>query len=194
MTSHEALARGVALLPELREAVKWAKMGHGRLNGSVIEVGADALETIIAALEASQPMLSGGDGFPKTKKKPVDLHKLVANLEASAPASSGEAVVERVAKEISILAEEDGVEVGILIDLPGGAQIWSGDVSRSLFNEQGEIAMDSLGGNDNGVFVMVSNNTSTEIICRAASVDNGIAIARAMASAALSAINEKADG
>ena len=80
MTSHEALARGVALLPELRASLATLKMIQGSL-GTYIE-NAEAkvkldeqepkLKAIIAALEASQPMLSGGDGMVMVPREPTE--------------------------------------------------------------------------------------------------------------------------
>ena len=140
----------------------------------------------IQALIDLGPELESDFQWFKANNSPTMIKRFEIFLSAIAAlkANSVEAGYVKVPRETSIIDGEDGPEIGILIDLPDGRQIWSGEVSKSLFNEQGEIAMDSLGGNDNGVFVMLSNSVSTEIVCRAASVDHGINIARALASIA----------
>lgn len=89
------------------------------------------------------------------------------------------------AKETWVLDEPEGSPIGVLLDLPNGAQIWSGEASRALFEEQGDEAMSALGGDDHGIFVMSSARNGTEIVCRAASVEHGIAIAQALAKVAM---------
>ncbi len=125
-------------------------------------------------------LFTDGRGMSYKGEGKTDAEAL-AQVRASIPAPDADAAELSEAKETWIVEDEDGGPVGVLIDLPDGAQIWSGEVSDNLFKEQGDEAMGSLGGNNAGVFVMSSTGHETKIVCRAASIDDGISIARALA-------------
>ena len=83
--------------------------------------------------------------------------------------------------ETFIAETEDGGAVGLLVDQSDGSQVWSGPVSRDLFDNQAPEVKNSL-GNDFGIFVVVAaKNDDPRIICRASGIDDGIDIARAIA-------------
>lgn len=86
------------------------------------------------------------------------------------------------AKETFILEYEDGPPIGVLIEKPDGGEVWSGSISKSLWSAQSEDERHLLGGDDRGLFVVSAEKGDRgRVICRVASADDGIAIARALA-------------
>jgi hypothetical protein len=79
-----------------------------------------------------------------------------------------------------IVDEEDGPAVGVVYDLPDGSQVWSGEISRALFEEQDSDAQDEL-GNDVGAFVVHSLNGDTAVLARAINNEAAMTLAHALA-------------
>lgn len=83
--------------------------------------------------------------------------------------------------ETFIVDEEDGPSVGILCELDDGSQVWSGECSNKLFDEQDPDDREAL-GDATGVMVMVAlPGEPTRIVARAADAECGIEIARSIA-------------
>ena len=104
---------------------------------------------------------------------------------------------ERVAiRYTGIADEEDGGAVAILAEFPDGTQVWSGEVSRDLFDEQDADTRSAL-GDDSGQFVVVARpGDGATIIAKApdrwVAMDLATAYAEWLANAA--ALNAYRDG
>lgn len=86
--------------------------------------------------------------------------------------------------ETFIADEEDGPVSGICIELPDGSQIWSGECSNALLEEA--AALDES-PDESGQFLMVATKgQATRVVAQVATVDDGIALARALALSATS--------
>jgi len=95
----------------------------------------------------------------------------------SAPVAQGETHL----IEAFIADEEEGPVTGILIDLPNGGQIWSGECSDQTFNDQPEEVRGELGFNSGTLVLRGLPDKSIQVVCKAADVEAGIEIARALA-------------
>lgn len=81
--------------------------------------------------------------------------------------------------ETFIADEEDGPAAGICIDLSDGSQIWSGECSNALLEE---AAGRDESPDESGQFLMVAiKGRPTRVVAQVATVDDGIALARALA-------------
>lgn len=82
-------------------------------------------------------------------------------------------------RESFIVNDEDGPVVGILIDLADGSQIWTGEFSELVLQES---ARNEGSPRASGQYLGVSaKGGPTRVLAEVASVDVGIALARAMA-------------
>lgn len=79
---------------------------------------------------------------------------------------------------VDVVDEEGGAAVAVCITFPDGSQVWSGEVSQSLFDAQATIDRDALGGGG-GDFVVCSEPSGTRILARA--VDQWVAMDVALA-------------
>jgi|GEM_PF-2476085 len=99
--------------------------------------------------------------------------------ETAAPVREEGGAVEAAWRESFIADEEEGPVSGVVIDLPDGSQIWTGDCSNTL--------LDSMGGerpDESGQFLTVAiKGKPTRVVASVASTEDGIALARALASA-----------
>jgi len=97
-----------------------------------------------------------------------------------------------------IADEEDGGAVGVVLDLPNGDQVWCGEVSRDLFDEQDADVQEEM-VNDYGNFIIhAANGKPTRILARAAdrwaAMDIATAYAEWVARQALSDHPDKEGG
>lgn len=107
---------------------------------------------------------------------------IARTLKAATPTLAAKPVV--LSTETFIADEEDGPVSGICIDLPDGSQIWSGECSNVLLEEA--AALDES-PDESGQFLMVATKgQATRVIAQVATVDDGIALARALALSATS--------
>lgn len=124
--------------------------------------------------------VAGGDPAqdPAFSKYPAiaDLvSKAQAALSAQQPAR-GEAVAWR---ETFIVDEEDGPAVGIVIDLPDGSQIWTSECSAQLLDEA--AARDESPDESGQFLIVAARGEPTRVVAQVATVEDGIALARAVA-------------
>jgi len=82
-------------------------------------------------------------------------------------------------RETFIVEEEDGAAVGIVIDLPDGSQIWTGECSTQLLEDarSREESPEASGQ----YLILAAKGEPTRVIAQLATVDDGIALARAIA-------------
>lgn len=80
-----------------------------------------------------------------------------------------------------IADEEDGPAVGVVYDLSNGDQVWSGEVSRDLWNRQPTEVQEEL-ENDYGTYLVHAiKGGDTDILARVSSAHAGIDLAAALA-------------
>lgn len=80
-----------------------------------------------------------------------------------------------------IADEEGGPAVGVVYDLSNGDQVWSGEVSRDLWNRQSAEAHEEL-VNDYGTYLVHAvKGGDVDVLARVASVEAGIELAAALA-------------
>ena len=73
---------------------------------------------------------------------------------------------DRYPETVWIADEEGGGAVAVCLTLSNSRQVWSGEVSRDLFEKQAAEAQAEL-GDDCGAFVIISLDGLTEILARA---------------------------
>lgn len=82
-------------------------------------------------------------------------------------------------RETFIAEEADGPACGILIDLPDGSQIWTGEASDKLLVE---AAADDLSPEDSGHFlVFAAKGREPRVIAQLSGIEDGMTLARALA-------------
>lgn len=99
-----------------------------------------------------------------------------ARAEAQDEGAAGEIVAWR---ETFIVEEEDGAAVGIVIDLPDGSQIWTGECSTQLLEDA--RAREESPEASGQYLIVAARDEPTRVIAQVATVDDGIALARAIA-------------
>lgn len=99
-----------------------------------------------------------------------------ARAEAQEEGAAGEPVAWR---EIFIVEEEGGAAVGIVIDLPDGSQIWTGECSTQLLEDA--RAREESPEASGQYLIVAAKGEPTRVIAQVATVDDGIALARAIA-------------
>lgn len=99
-----------------------------------------------------------------------------ARAEALDEGAAGEPVAWR---ETFIVEEEGGAAVGIVIDLPDGSQIWTGECSTQLVEDA--RAREESPEASGQYLVVAAKGEPTRVIAQVATVDDGIALARAIA-------------
>jgi hypothetical protein len=96
--------------------------------------------------------------------------------------------------EAFIVDEEEGPVTGILVELPDGQQIWSGECSDQTFNEQAEEVREGLGFNSGTLVLRGMPDKSIQVLCKAADVEIGIEIVRALGRQTLAALQSHKGG
>nr|MCB7500356.1 hypothetical protein [Enterobacter roggenkampii] len=97
---------------------------------------------------------------------------------AAAPVREGGAV-DAAWRQSFIADEEEGPVSGVVIDLPDGSQIWTGDCSNTLLDSMGDERPD-----ESGQFLTVAiKGRPTRVVASVANTEDGIALARALAAA-----------
>lgn len=82
-----------------------------------------------------------------------------------------------------ICDEEDGPAVGVVYDLPNGLQIWCGEISHAVYDQQDSEVREALGPNGGAMIVRGRRGAMPEVLGRAATVEAGIEIVAALAAA-----------
>lgn len=81
--------------------------------------------------------------------------------------SQGGGVIGSALEVVGISDEEDGGAVALLLNLPDGQQVWSGEVSRDLFEEQAAEDREALGDDGGDSFITHAGPNGTRILARA---------------------------
>lgn len=101
------------------------------------------------------------------------------NLKVANGSASERGAVEPSCSESFIADEDDGPVSGIVIDLPDGSQIWTGECSSALLDSMGDERPDG-----SCLFLTVAiKGKPTRVVASIASTQDGIALARALAAA-----------
>jgi hypothetical protein len=101
------------------------------------------------------------------------------NLKVANGSASERGAVESSWSESFIADEDDGPVSGIVIDLPDGSQIWTGECSSALLDSMGDERPDG-----SCLFLTVAiKGKPTRVVASIASTQDGIALARALAAA-----------
>ena len=79
-----------------------------------------------------------------------------------------------------VASEEEDAPVAILAELPNGDQIWSGEISNALFNEQSQETQDQL-GSDSGDFIVHADQGEVRVLARAANAEAAMILTEAYA-------------
>lgn len=101
------------------------------------------------------------------------------NLKVANGSASERGAAEPSWSESFIADEDDGPVSGIVIDLPDGSQIWTGECSSALLDSMGDERPDG-----SCLFLTVAiKGKPTRVVASIASTQDGIALARALAAA-----------
>jgi len=174
----------------LGELARWTTSGRALDAAALLR--AFAAPWIAAAEEA------GWEGDPEAEaRKDIDRHTLAARIlgvnsftpdqlaARFAEQNQLRAVqdAERKIRETGIAEEEEGDVVGVLLDLPDGSQIWTGDCSNDLRLQAMELEADPV---TSGAFIIHAENKGRglkgmTLLASAANAETAMGLARAYA-------------
>ncbi len=174
----------------LGELARWTTSGRALDDNALLR--AFAAPWIAASEEA------GWEGDPETEaRKDIDRHTLAARVAGVnsftpdqlaarfAEQNQLRAVqdAERKIRETGIAEEEEGDIVGILLDLPDGSQIWTGECSDDLRQQAKELEEDPV---TSGAFIIHAENKGRglegmTLLASAANTETAMGLARAYA-------------